>query len=76
MATLDLIHGGMRRNDLAGNGSIAKFLANVRNHIARRGLYSQTIRELDAMSDRDLADLGIARADIRRIAHEAAWGAK
>lgn len=31
---------------------------------------SQTGRELNALSDRELADIGISRGDIRRIARE------
>ncbi len=38
--------------------------------------YRQTVRELNALTNRDLADLGINRAMIGRLAHEAAWGAK
>ena len=34
--------------------------------------YSRTLQELDSLSNRDLADLGIARADIPRLAREAA----
>ena len=38
----------------------------------RRAVYTRTVRELEGCSDRDLADLSIARADIPRIAAEAA----
>lgn len=38
-------------------------------------LYRQTRGELDALSDRDLADLGIHRADIHDIATDAAYRA-
>lgn len=34
--------------------------------------YSRTVQELDSLSNRDLADLGIARSDIPRLAREAA----
>jgi len=34
--------------------------------------YNRTITELQALTNRELADLGIARADINRIAREAA----
>lgn len=34
--------------------------------------YRQTVNELDRMSNRELHDLGIDRADIRRIARQAA----
>jgi uncharacterized protein YjiS (DUF1127 family) len=36
--------------------------------------YSRTISELESLSNRELADLGIARADIRQLAREAARG--
>lgn len=39
---------------------------------ARRQVYRQTVNELLALSDRDLADLGIHRTQIKRIAIEAA----
>ncbi len=41
---------------------------------AKRAVYTRTLNELSAMSDRDLADLGIARCDARSIAREAAYG--
>lgn len=37
--------------------------------------YSATRDELSMLSDRDLADLGISRHDIRAIARESAYGA-
>ncbi|MBU2957575.1 DUF1127 domain-containing protein [Paracoccus sp. C2R09] len=43
---------------------------------ARRAVYKQTVRELNALTNRDLADLGINRSMITRLAHEAAWGKK
>jgi uncharacterized protein YjiS (DUF1127 family) len=33
--------------------------------------YSRTVTELENLSNRDLSDLGISRADIRRLAREA-----
>jgi uncharacterized protein YjiS (DUF1127 family) len=33
--------------------------------------YSRTVTELQSLSNRDLADLGIARSDINRIAKDA-----
>lgn len=33
--------------------------------------YRRTVSELASLSDRDLADLGISRADIARLAREA-----
>jgi uncharacterized protein YjiS (DUF1127 family) len=40
----------------------------------RRAVYLQTLNELSAMSDRDLADINVARVSIEEIAHEAAYG--
>jgi uncharacterized protein YjiS (DUF1127 family) len=34
--------------------------------------YSRTLQELESLSNRELADLGIARVDIPRLAREAA----
>ncbi len=37
---------------------------------ARRASYRRTLSELLALNDRELADIGIARCDIRRLARE------
>ncbi len=37
-------------------------------------VYRSTIRELSALSDRSLADLGLSRAMIKGLAREAAYG--
>lgn len=42
--------------------------------LQRRKIYMTTVRELQALSNRELADLGIYRADIAKIAMEAACG--
>jgi uncharacterized protein YjiS (DUF1127 family) len=34
--------------------------------------YSRTVSELEALSNRDLSDLGLSRGDITRVAREAA----
>jgi uncharacterized protein YjiS (DUF1127 family) len=41
---------------------------NVRQKLAQFALYQQTIRELGALDNRQLSDLGINRADIKSIA--------
>lgn len=53
---------------------IADKLSGLRLMIARRRIYMQTVRELDALSARELSDLGILRGDIRRLAAEVAYG--
>ena len=42
---------------------------------AKRGLYRETVRELNELSTRELNDLGIARSEISSIARKAAYGA-
>ena len=41
---------------------------------ARARRYRETLNELQALSDRDLADLGIYRGNVPRIAYMAAYG--
>jgi len=41
---------------------------NLRNRIQKYRQYRQNLHELRSCTDRNLADLGIARTDIRRIA--------
>jgi uncharacterized protein YjiS (DUF1127 family) len=41
--------------------------------IRRWRCYSLTMSELSNLSNRELADLGLTRSDIPRIAREAAW---
>lgn len=44
--------------------------------LRQRQTYLRTLRELNNLSDRDLADLGIHRASLADIAHESAYGTK
>ena len=41
---------------------------------SKRAIYVRTLRELESLSSRDLADLGIVRAMIPQLAREAAYG--
>lgn len=56
--------------------SILDRVANVRNLLADKWIayqtYRSTFNELSSLTDRDLNDLGISRADIGRISREAA----
>jgi uncharacterized protein YjiS (DUF1127 family) len=40
----------------------------------KRRLYSQTMYELNMLTDRELTDLGISRLSITEVAREAAYG--
>lgn len=68
----------MAFNDLIGarRGLLGRRIGEVRREIAaarqRRAVFRRTWAELHALSDRDLADLGIARTEIGALAREAA----
>lgn len=47
--------------------------ANFKEARTKRAVYRQTFNELAGLSDRELADLGIARSSIRRLAYESAY---
>ena len=49
-------------------------LQALRDHIARRRVFRKTLSELNALSTRELADLGINPGMVRSIAFEAAYG--
>jgi uncharacterized protein YjiS (DUF1127 family) len=51
----------------------ANLVASVKEANARRAVYVKTLNELRSLSDRDLADLGIARLQIEDIALQAAY---
>lgn len=62
-------------NSAAGFGfgqRFAAFMERARQARKAREIYRQTYEELSALTDRDLADLGIARMSIREVAREAA----
>lgn len=62
---------------LARNGLFARLLAlkaAATTALRQRSVYLRTVAELSALSDRELADLGISRLGIAEIAHEAAYG--
>jgi uncharacterized protein YjiS (DUF1127 family) len=50
------------------------FRAELADRRAKLNVYRTTVAELATMSDRDLADIGIARGMIEAIALEAAYG--
>ena len=55
------------------NGWIAARLADLRTRLERRRVFRTTLNELAVLSDRELADLGLHRSEIRRIAWQAAY---
>ncbi|WP_169583508.1 DUF1127 domain-containing protein [Rhodobacter capsulatus] len=52
----------------------SNLLASIREALARRKVYRQTLAELRSLSNRELNDLGMHRSMLTRIALEAAYG--
>ncbi len=52
---------------------VANIVKSVKDAVERRRVYAQTVRELSSLTDRDLTDLGLARANIHDLAREAAY---
>lgn len=53
---------------------LAQAVTGLKLAMRRRAVYRQTLRELNALTPRDMQDLGLHQADIARIAREAAYG--
>jgi len=60
-------------------GFAARMIETVKSLAARyeqRKIYRSTLNELQNLSARELADIGISRSMVRSIAYEAAYGLK
>lgn len=55
---------------------IAAAAAAIREAYGRYKTYRATVNELESLSGRELADIGLHRSMIKSIATEAAYGAK
>jgi uncharacterized protein YjiS (DUF1127 family) len=49
-------------------------IAALRLSMTRRAVYRDTMRELSALTDRELMDMGLHRGDLHSIALDAAYG--
>ena len=67
----------MALSDTTGHKAAALFgtgtVTSIRSRVGQYRVYRQTLSELQALSQRELSDLGIHRSMIRSIAHEAAY---
>jgi uncharacterized protein YjiS (DUF1127 family) len=54
------------------SNKIRRFFKNLSVSLEERRAYRQAVFELSQLSDRDLADIGIARYDIHSVALDAA----
>lgn len=75
MAYYSDTHG---RGDLTERAlsTVAHWLEAAATRRTKRRVYRETLRELRAMSPRDMADLGIHHCEVKRIAYEAAQNVK
>ncbi len=53
---------------------LGQIFAALRETLARRKVYRQTLNELKSLSERELNDLGMHRSMLTRVALEAAYG--
>lgn len=58
--------------DKIGLKQIAEFFVNLNEKRIQRKQARKTIRELEALSNRELWDMGLTRGDIYRVAYESA----
>ena len=68
----DTVYYGFGRTEAAGFSGL---WARLGKRLADYRLYRQTLDELDALSDRELADLGLSRLQVRDVAYESVYGA-
>lgn len=52
----------------------ASIRAEWADKAAKRKVFRETLAELQSLSNRDLADLGLNASTLRSVAHEAAYG--
>lgn len=52
---------------------IGNLFAELKQRRAKYRVYSTTLTELNHLSSRELADLGLSRSEIRRVAYHAAY---
>jgi uncharacterized protein YjiS (DUF1127 family) len=65
-----MAHAIAYEHDATGFGAVARWVARTRKALADFRRYRQTVEELQALSDRELADLNIARYAIRDVAYD------
>lgn len=58
--------------DGASTTGLASLIEAAKTRFARYRMYRRTVNELSELSNRDLADLGLNRSMIRRVALQAA----
>ena len=63
-----------RTNGITLTQRLTNLRANLAAAHAQRKIYKTTVSELENLSGRELADLGLSRSSIKSVALEAAYG--
>ena len=53
---------------------VKAIVVTLKDGLRRRAIYKRTLRELNSLTEREMADLGIHPAMIVQVAREAAYG--
>lgn len=61
------------RFETRGESAVSGLIGRIKERIARHRLYRRTLDELESLSDRELADLGLHHSMLRGIAYRAAY---
>ena len=56
-----------------GDAHLAAYIARTRARLAQWRLYRQTLSEMAELHDRQLADLGLHRSELKRVAYMAVY---
>ncbi|MEO0357224.1 MAG: DUF1127 domain-containing protein [Pseudomonadota bacterium] len=54
--------------------ALSQWVSDTTAYFGKRAVYARTFNELEALSDRELSDLGITRYDIKAVAYKTAFG--
>ena len=67
-----------QRSDLVERSlaTLAQFFETAAARHASRRVYKTTLIELSSLSNRELADLGMHRSELKRVAWEPAYGSQ
>ena len=57
-----------------GAAGLSGLVARISKSLADYRLFRQTVDELEALNDRELADLGLSRLSVRDVAYESVYG--
>lgn len=69
MSVVNDIH----RNAAAPNNRFAGLLGGISHRWSQYKTYRRTLDELEMLTDRELADLGISRLQLRSVAYKSAY---